>query len=118
LKVQMRAGGAAGVAGRADERPLANRLAGGDVDAAEMGVESLIAVAVVNHDQVAEAVGTPGGKGDSAGVGGIDGRSFPGRYIKSGVAIPVILGDVTAANGPDKGSGAQVRYVDTLQGLW
>ena len=70
--MQVRAGGIAGAAAVADGLAAIDALAALDVDGAQVGVEGLVAVAMVNHDHVAIAAADPTGVDDNATVSSED----------------------------------------------
>src|SRR5579859_4404815 len=72
LKVQVRARRVAGAAGKANQAALEHALAADDVPLAQVAIDALPAVAVVDDHQVAEAKAVGAGVDDDAAVGGID----------------------------------------------
>src|SRR5471030_2298706 len=70
-KVQMIAGGQAGLAGLADDLPLLDRIAGLDVDGTQVTIKRMQPKAVIQNDGI--AVNTQiADEGDNAAVGGFD----------------------------------------------
>src|SRR5690554_4202009 len=104
--MEMGAGGTAGVARRGDVLSLGNGLPGVDADAAQVSVVGLVAVAVVDHDQIAVAAVVPGGVGNDTAVGRNNGRAFAEGNVNTRMAVPVVLGDAAGGNRPDEAAGA------------
>jgi hypothetical protein len=57
-----------------------------------MGIIRLIAIAVVDYDQISIAVDIPTGPGHSSGIGCNDGGAFRCTYIDRLVGGPINLG--------------------------
>ena len=108
LEMQMRAGGAAGGADIADDLALADAHALADAarDAALVGVERHVAIVVADHDGAAIAA-APGGVGDDAIAGGVNGGA-PGRAeIDAGVHFRIAQNGMAAH--AEAGGNARAR---------
>src|SRR5690348_9071475 len=73
--VQIRTGGAAGGAERADDLTLRHAIAGADGDILQMDVKGRQAVAVIDDDGAAGKIEAGFGKGDGTRGGGLDRRA-------------------------------------------
>src|SRR3990170_9096648 len=72
LEMEMRTAAVSGAPHQSDDIPLKDGLAADEVDLAEVGVEGLPAVSVVDHDHQAIAAVVPAGVDDDAVIRGID----------------------------------------------
>ena len=101
--MQVRAGRIARAAREADRLPLGNALPTTDLDAAQVGVERLVAVAVVDGDRVAVAAGGPSGEDHHARIRRPDRLAHSGADIDCQMPRPVIVArNPVVCRGPDE----------------
>ena len=93
FKVEVRAGGIAGVAPDPDRLTFADMLAAARNDRSQVGIQGLVAVAMIDHDHIAIAPICPTGKYDHAAVCGKDRQAISGSQIQAQVACPIIIAD-------------------------
>jgi hypothetical protein len=72
LEVKVRASGTTGTAGVPNGLPLVNILSADHVKAAQMGIQGMIAIAMVDHDHIAITTADTSRVDDHTAVGSID----------------------------------------------
>src|SRR5439155_5984910 len=92
--MEVRACRAAGTAGQPEHLAAPDRLPRPDQHCAEVGVQRLKAVAVVDDDMVAVSVRVPADEHDVACIGSPDGIAGARADVNGAVAGPELLGDV------------------------
>ena len=105
--MQVRAGRIAGAAAQANILALADTLPTARIDLAQMGIQGLIAISVVDGDSITVAARCPAREHDHARIGSRDGLSHSGANIDGQVPRPVVIArNRVIDRGPDKRSGA------------
>lgn len=81
-----------------------------DIEAVQVRVECLVAVTMVDHNEIAITIRTPCRIRNRTGVRGIERRTRYQTYVDRLVTIPVVLCNAARSDGPHK--RPRTRYRD------